>query len=100
MQNEGRGNEGRGLERKGADIEDRLLDFAVRVGKAIDALPDSPNHLSPPKQIKHETTQLEFYQLAHFAISNLHYSLIIRFLTKSEHFAYAKRGSTTQRIPQ
>jgi four helix bundle protein len=25
--------------RKGADIEERLLDFAVRVGKAIDALP-------------------------------------------------------------
>lgn len=30
MQNEGR---------KGADIEERLLEFAVRVGKAIDALP-------------------------------------------------------------
>ena len=41
MQNEGKPNEGRGLERKGADIEDRLLDFAVRVGKAIDALPDT-----------------------------------------------------------
>lgn len=27
--------------RKGADIEDRLLDFAVRVGKAIDVLPDT-----------------------------------------------------------
>ena len=27
--------------RKGADIEERLLDFAVRVGKAIDALPDT-----------------------------------------------------------
>ena len=34
-------NEGRGLERKGADIEERLLEFAVRVGKAIDALPDT-----------------------------------------------------------
>jgi len=34
-------NEGRGLERKGADIEERLLDFAVRVGKAIDTLPDT-----------------------------------------------------------
>ncbi|MCY2977065.1 MAG: four helix bundle protein [Planctomycetota bacterium] len=34
-------NEGRGLERKGADIEERLLDFAVRIGKAIDALPDT-----------------------------------------------------------
>lgn len=34
-------NKGRGLERKGADIEERLLDFAVRVGKAIDALPDT-----------------------------------------------------------
>ena len=34
-------NEGSGLERKGADIEERLLDFAVRVGKAIDALPDT-----------------------------------------------------------
>ena len=32
MQNEGR---------KGADIEDRLLEFAVRVGKAIDALPNT-----------------------------------------------------------
>ena len=32
MQNEGR---------KGADIEERLLEFAVRVGKAVDALPDS-----------------------------------------------------------
>jgi len=27
--------------RKGADIEERLLEFAVRVGKAIDALPDT-----------------------------------------------------------
>lgn len=34
-------NEGRGLERKGADIEERLLEFAVRVGKAIDTLPDT-----------------------------------------------------------
>jgi four helix bundle protein len=34
-------NEERGLERKGADIEERLLDFAVRVGKAIDTLPDT-----------------------------------------------------------
>ena len=41
MQNEGRGNEGRGLDRKGEDIEERLLDFAVRVGNAIDALPDT-----------------------------------------------------------
>jgi four helix bundle protein len=34
-------NDGQGLARKGADIEERLLDFAVRVGKAIDALPDT-----------------------------------------------------------
>jgi len=34
-------NEGKELERKGADIEERLLEFAVRVGKAIDALPDT-----------------------------------------------------------
>lgn len=34
-------SEGRGAERKGADIEERLLEFAVRVGKAIDALPDT-----------------------------------------------------------
>jgi len=27
--------------RNGADIEERLLDFAVRVGKAIDAFPDT-----------------------------------------------------------
>lgn len=27
--------------RKGADIEERLLEFAVRVGKAVDALPDT-----------------------------------------------------------
>lgn len=27
--------------RKGADIEQRLLEFAVRVGKAVDALPDT-----------------------------------------------------------
>lgn len=27
--------------RKGADIEERLLEFAVRVGKAIEALPDT-----------------------------------------------------------
>ncbi len=26
---------------KGADLEERLLDFAVRVGKAIDALPET-----------------------------------------------------------
>ena len=34
-------NEGSELEGKGADIEERLLDFAVRVGKAIDALPET-----------------------------------------------------------
>lgn len=34
-------NEARGLERKGADIEERLLEFAVRIGKAIDTLPDT-----------------------------------------------------------
>lgn len=34
-------NEGQGSTRKGADIEERLLEFAVRVGKAIDALPDT-----------------------------------------------------------
>lgn len=27
--------------RKGADIEERLLEFAVRVGKVVDALPDT-----------------------------------------------------------
>ncbi len=32
-------NDGREQTRKGADIEDRLLEFAVRVGKAVDALP-------------------------------------------------------------
>jgi four helix bundle protein len=36
MQNEG-GKSGR----KGADIEERLLEFAVRVGKAVDSLPDT-----------------------------------------------------------
>ncbi len=34
-------NDGQVPARKGADIEERLLDFAVRVGKAIDALPDT-----------------------------------------------------------
>ena len=37
MQNEGR-EQGESA-RKGADIEERLLEFAVRVGKAVDALP-------------------------------------------------------------
>ena len=36
MQNE----EGR-QQRKGEDIEERLLDFAARVGKAVDALPEN-----------------------------------------------------------
>ena len=34
MQNDGGGW-------KGADLEERLLDFAVRVGKAVDALPET-----------------------------------------------------------
>ena len=34
-------SEGRELARRGADIEERLLEFAVRVGKAIDSLPDT-----------------------------------------------------------
>ena len=34
-------NEGRELARRGEDIEERLLEFAVRVGKAIDSLPDT-----------------------------------------------------------
>lgn len=33
--------EGTEFERRGADIEERLLEFAVRVGKAIEALPDT-----------------------------------------------------------
>ena len=40
MQNEGR-PELSDSARKGADIEERLLEFAVRVGKAVDALPDT-----------------------------------------------------------
>src|SRR6056297_759137 len=34
-------NDGREQTRKGADIEDRLLEFAVRVGKVVDALPET-----------------------------------------------------------
>lgn len=34
-------NERQRPSRNGADIEERLLEFAVRVGKAIDALPDT-----------------------------------------------------------
>jgi four helix bundle protein len=34
-------DERQGPSRNGADIEERLLEFAVRVGKAIDALPDT-----------------------------------------------------------
>ncbi len=34
-------NEGRDAARKGADIEERLLEFAVRVGKTVDSLPDT-----------------------------------------------------------
>jgi len=34
-------NEGREAARKGADIEERLLEFAVRVGKAVDTLPST-----------------------------------------------------------
>ena len=40
MQNEGRREQSTSA-RKGADIEERLLEFAVRVGKAVDALPDT-----------------------------------------------------------
>lgn len=40
MQNEGRRKESESAW-KGADIEERLLEFAVRVGKAVDALPDT-----------------------------------------------------------
>ena len=29
------------MERRGEDLEDRLLEFAARVGKVIDALPDT-----------------------------------------------------------
>ena len=29
------------MERRGEDLEDRLLDFAVRAGKVVDALPDT-----------------------------------------------------------
>lgn len=29
------------MERRGEDLEDRLLDFAARAGKVVDALPDS-----------------------------------------------------------
>ncbi|WP_040766403.1 four helix bundle protein [Novipirellula maiorica] len=29
------------MDQRGEDLEDRLLDFAARVGKAVDALPDT-----------------------------------------------------------
>ena len=37
-------DEGRGVtatKRKGEDIEERMLEFAARVGKAVDALPET-----------------------------------------------------------
>jgi hypothetical protein len=40
MQNERRREQSESA-RKGADIEERLLEFAVRVGKAVDALPNT-----------------------------------------------------------
>lgn len=40
MQNDGRNTKAESA-RKGADVEERLLEFAVRVGKAIDALPNT-----------------------------------------------------------
>lgn len=41
MQNRESDSEEEALGRRGADLEERLLLFAVRVGKAIDALPDT-----------------------------------------------------------
>lgn len=35
------GEESREASRKGAEIEERLMDFAVRVGKTVDALPET-----------------------------------------------------------
>ncbi len=29
------------MDQRGEDLEDRLLDFAARVGKLVDALPDT-----------------------------------------------------------
>ena len=29
------------MDQRGEDLEDRLLDFAVRIGKLVDALPNS-----------------------------------------------------------
>ena len=104
-------NEGRGVERQGADIEERLLEFAVRAGKAIDTLPDTrlgrhiAGQLAKPKastqEINHELPanpgckekmsngDLQMQNAAttrkHFAISNLHYSLIIFFRATSPH---------------
>ena len=31
----------RDMDRKGTDLEDRLLEFAARVGKVVDALPET-----------------------------------------------------------
>jgi hypothetical protein len=97
--------------REGADIEERLLEFAVRVGKAIDPLLDRrlgrhiAGQLAKPKssikEINHElpanpgckekmsNRDLQVQNAAttskHFAISNLHYSLIISFRATSPH---------------
>ncbi len=69
-------NEGRESTRKGADIEERLLEFAVRVGKAVDALPST-------RLGRHIVGQL-YRMPTHFAFSSLHYSLIISFLAQRQ----------------
>ena len=68
-------NEGRNSAQKSAEIEGRLLEFAVRVGKAVDALQDH-RQIARYSQIQPITTvqalSATFFTIFHFQISITH----------------------------
>ena len=41
------------MDQRGEDLEERLLDFAARVGRVVDALPNIPSVLSPVERNRH-----------------------------------------------
>ena len=72
------------MERRGDDLEDQLLEFAARVGKVVDALPESSTALQYRRQLnRHRESQstkgeaiANYFDILQFAVLILTFSMV------------------------
>jgi len=57
----------------GGDISERLLDFAARIGKGVDAL---LNQSSQPNRVEKQSNTVTVPFIFHFAFTILHFTFI------------------------